>query len=296
MEKKPFEPIFKLSLGLRLLIYAVTLLFAVLSLVAVISGYFNEVAEYIFYGIAGVGMFLSCYYLVFDVRYIYGKIKLWIDNDKLASRVSRDFEFRTALAASFSLILNIAFAAFNIYMGYKTESVWFNALAIYYLLLSFIRLGILLKSRSISKRETAENRERAEWKIYRLCGIILCAMALPLAVIVLMMVFVGRSNEYGEIMIFVVATYTFINISAAIVNMVRAARTQEPVVVSLRNIGHADSLVSLLSLQGALLSQFSVSGEENMAAAFNSMTGIAVTAALLAIGVSMLVKAKKHID
>ena len=50
--------------------------------------------------------------------------------------------------------------------------------------------------------------------------------------------------------------YTFYKITMAVVNMVKVRKTKSPILITIRNIGAADALVSMLTLQAAMFASF----------------------------------------
>lgn len=88
-------------------------------------------------------------------------------------------------------------------------------------------------------------------------------------------------------MIFVVAMYTFYKVIISVVNMVRARKMKSPLLVIIRNIGYADALVSLLSLQTAMFASFGENSNINPQV-MNAITGTCVCIMILVIGIYMI--------
>ena len=74
--------------------------------------------------------------------------------------------------------------------------------------------------------------------------------------------------------------------------MVKERKMQSPILITLRNIGVADALVSLLTLQATMLASFreTSSLDPNR---MNGITGLAVCILIAALGVSMICYTRK---
>ena len=56
-----------------------------------------------------------------------------------------DIKKRTELFLRLGLAVNIAYALFNVFTGVFYQSVWFGAVAVYYIMLCFIKFFLLSK-------------------------------------------------------------------------------------------------------------------------------------------------------
>ena len=92
--------------------------------------------------------------------------------------------------------------------------------------------------------------------------------------------------------IFAFSAYAFYKIIMAIYNVFRSSKEEALTVQTVRCIGLADALVSIFSLQTALLYAFSEGNEMDY---FNAITGIAVVVLTVIIGIYMIVKGQKTI-
>ena len=79
----------------------------------------------------------------------------------------------------------------------------------------------------------------------------------------------------------------------SIVNVVRAKKEDSPLLITLRNIGNAEALVAMLSLQTALFAQF---GQDSgiLVPIMNAATGAVVCLATLILGIYMLIDGRKR--
>ncbi|MDE7265510.1 MAG: hypothetical protein K2N52_04480 [Clostridia bacterium] len=202
---------------------------------------------------------------------------------KFVQRLKTDSVFRTTLSFFIAFAINIAFAVYNGVYGILFSSVWFATLCVYYALLAFLRGAVVLHI--VKNRKN--NDSGANLKIYRLSGILLMVLTIALAGAVVLMVVDGQTFRHAGLMIYIAASYTTYKIVAAIVNFVKTRKSDHFAIKAMRSIGFADALVSVLALQTAMISQFSGNGED--LSAMNAVTGGAVCAIIIALGVFMII-------
>lgn len=132
-----------------------------------------------------------------------------------------------------------------------------------------------------------------ELRVYRNTGILLSFITIALAGAVILLVNQEGGKSYQGYMIFVVAMYTFYKAIISIINIMRARKMQSPLLIAIRDIGYADALVSVLSLQTAMFSSF---GEESDIdpTLMNGITGVCVCIMTLAIGIYMICSAGRQ--
>lgn len=124
-------------------------------------------------------------------------------------------------------------------------------------------------------------------------GILLLVLNSALTGVILLTIVQDTARRYSEIVVISIATYTFYKIIMAVVNMVKVRKMQSPVLITIRNIGVADALVSMLTLQATMLASFQGKGGLD-ANRMNAITGMVVCVLILALGVSMIHYAFKN--
>ncbi len=241
-----------------------------------------------------VSYFLSAYALTLvcvRVPAVWRKAKAIQRKNKYISWYTSDARLRVKLSLYGSLAMNCVYALMQLWLGFVNHSVWFYALSGYYVLLSIMRYFLL--------REARKNRfgkdKYHEYLLYRLCGVLLAAMNLVLGAIVFYIVVQNRGFQYHYIMTIAMAAYTFFTFTMAIVNLVRYRKYESPVMSASKAISFAAALVSMLSLETAMLTAF---GEEDNAffrQVMTACTGVAVCLTVLATAVFMTVRSTKEI-
>lgn len=135
-----------------------------------------------------------------------------------------------------------------------------------------------------------------ELKSYRICGLILLTLNIVLAGVVILVIRKNQSFEYAGVLIFVMAAYTFYITITAVVNLVKYRKYDSPVMSAAKVISFAAALVSMLSLETAMLSRF---GSEDSSPYFDRImigaTGAGVCVIIVSVSVYMTVRSTKQI-
>ena len=139
-----------------------------------------------------------------------------------------------------------------------------------------------------------ENRFK-ELRRSRLCGYILLTVNLALSAAVLMILYQNKGYEYHGILIYIMAAYTFYVTTVAIVNLVKYRKLGSPVMSMTKIISMAAALVSMLSLETAMLSEFGKDMSTENKQIFIMLTGAGVSIIIVAMSVYSIVKNSKEI-
>lgn len=158
----------------------------------------------------------------------------------------------------FSMIINIVFATVNLVCAFLYESLWYGTLAGYYFTLILFR-GIVVSSAVFGKancRDDSNGYLKLRHKIYLASGIFLVLIQIAMSVAVMQTVLSDKAARSGEIIAIATAAYVFYKLVAAIVNLVRAKKSGDHVVQSLRNLNFVDACMSMVSLTVLMLGVF----------------------------------------
>lgn len=280
----------KLNRKARLGLYTLTVIAGVLSVLNVVFSLLGT-AGVIVYVLSAFLLAAAVFYLIGDVRFIRAKVLRTVEAHAFTAHLHRDYGYRTLVFSIPGTGLVTGFAIFNGVIGISSRSFWYGSLALYYLLLSMMRWIILYH---VWRGKKESQTELQKLQICRFCGILLSAMALALNISVALMVNAGSAKLYPGFLIYAAATYTFYKAIMSVVNMRRAKTSRNVYVSTLRYIGHADALVSILSLQAAMVAAFGAE-HEIVAPVMNAITGLVVCGAVLALGMQIVVKSQKGI-
>lgn len=216
-------------------------------------------------------------------------------NKNRFTRKFLNYDFRTIVFTVVSLVITSAYAAFYAMLGIALLSVWYGMLACYYIMLAVMRAVVVFYHKRKRKRgkctdELKENISRA--KIYRNCGVVICFLTVPLSIAILLMVAEKATFSHAGLMIYVSATYTTYKVVMTIRNIVKAKKSTDMTVRTVRSINLADMFVSVLALQTAMFHSFSPDGNW---ATMNAITGAIVCLASVIIGVFLIANGKRAI-
>lgn len=230
------------------------------------------------------------------VKYSESPAALKIKENPYVNTLMEDSRLRTVMFTLPGMGLNLIYAGFNGVIGISRHSAWYGSLAAYYIFLSLMRFLAVSYAKDVyvTKKPKGSLKER-EWKVYRSCGAMLSMVSIALGGAVIVLVGGNGGKSYPGLMIYAAATYTFVKMGLAIKNMIQARKKKSCFMMTLRNISCADALVSMLSLQTALLAAFGEEKEMNIPL-MNALTGAAVCLMILALGIYMLYDAKKRAD
>ena len=276
----------------KILTFIVSIVSAVGALLMLLVEYENNalaIVAYTLFGIAGTSLAYSVYLLIPLFPKMKNGMIEWMEKREFTHLLLRNFGFRTVVFSVGSFLMSLLFSAFNAYMGIANRSIWYGALAAFYIALALIRGGVLTYHRSrMGKRESDEY---VKAKVYRNSGIITLILNIALSSAIAQMIFSGAHFSYMGWTVFAYAAYAFYKITMSIISFIKAHKQTDLTVRAIRNINLVDALVSILALQTALLTMFS-EGDINISL-FNTLTGIAVSVLSVGIGVYMIISANK---
>ena len=232
-------------------------------------------------------------YTVYALIIVAPKIKGWIidllNGNNITAKILKNYGFRTVLFSAFSMGMSVLYSLYNGALALWFHSMWYGALAVYYITLVFLRSGIVLYH---GKRRGKARNAYLEVRKYRNCGWLLVSTISALSAAILQMVKNGAGFVHAGLTIYVFAAYTFYKVTMSIINIFKANRWDDFTVKAVRCVNLADATVSILALQTALLLQFS--DGSGMAVA-NAVTGMAVCGCVLALGVLMIVRGNRYL-
>lgn len=294
-----------------------TLVIAIPSYVLVIlalNGYFRHPA------VAYMAYVLSAYALVITITGINGIVRMvraGINQHPVVRRLAeipyvgrfmKERTFRTEAALYPGFLINAIYVIFKLGTGIYYRSAWFLSLAVYYLMLALMRLSLI---RYVRKREAvrgngqeneagtqeAERKKSriTELKKYRFCGCLMLGINLAFVGIAILAVTKSLGFEYPGMLIYAMAAYTFYAIISAVINVVKYRQYGSPVMSAAKVINLTTAMVSMFSLETAMLTQFAQEGQENFRRLMTSLTGGCVSVILVAMACYMIIRGGREI-
>lgn len=252
------------------------------------------VEHFVAYGI----YVLSFYTLVVDCTFFalvlpkrYRQIKQAVYGNPLGNRYMTDKVFRARVSLYLSLGINLLYVGLQGVQWYLFQSWWFVVLAAYYVILSLMRFLLV---RHVHKHEPGAH-VLAEWKTSRVCAAILLLVNLSLSAAVLMILYQNRGFDYGGILIYVMALYTFYSTIHAVVDIIKYRKMGSPIMSTAKIVSLSAALVSMLNLETAMFSQFGADLSPENQRIFIILTGAGVSIIVVTLSVWLIVRATKEI-
>jgi hypothetical protein len=244
----------------------------------------------ILFSLSGITFFYSTYTIV----YFFPKIKkgttAFLKKSSFLKKVLENYGYRSLLIAIFSLSLTCLYGIFNGVIFILHLSIWSGALALYYIILSAMR-GVVLYYHKKRKSTGITDKER-ELTIFKNSGILLIVLTVALSSAIVQMVIFDAGFEKQGLMIFTYAAYSFTKLGIGIYNIIKTRKFEDRTITAIKCVSFADSLMSLLALQTALLHAFA---GENSASWANGALGSVVVLLIIGLGVYMIITAKKEL-
>ncbi len=264
---------------------------------ALVAKDLHPIATYTSYGLSAYALTIVTTFIIRMVKISKGSAKNLPAIKRLyripaAEKYMTDKILRARVNLYGGLIVNFAYVLLNGVLGILNKSEWLITLAIYYLLLSVMRFALLhhFNRKPIGKELISEFRR------YRLCGILLLFMNGALAAIVARIVNDNEGASYNGMMIYVMAMYAFYAVTIAIVNLVNLHKFGSPVLSAVKTVSLTSALVSMLSLETAMLSEFGAESGEQFRRIMTSFTGGGICTIEIGIAIFMVIRATKNIN
>lgn len=292
------------AIGLKVLFphtFFVFLLFN-LTVVGLIYIFVNHLEE----NIIAILFYMIAFYTLVVVCARIPRIVLRVKKELYSNKYSHEYltnkELRMRISMYRGLLINFCFAAFKIIMGFVYDSSWLFAMAGYNMILSLMRFIVIARSQKKGLSELEERRRGL--RSYEVCGWLVMVLNIAVSVIMFMVIVEKQTIEYHMIVTIGLAAFTFYCFIMAIINMVKYRERKNPVYAAVKRIDMVKAIVSIFTLQVAMLTSF---GGENAGAMgntvgaasefdpnlMNTLTGVAVTIAINTIGAMMLAGVKK---
>lgn len=246
--------------------------------------------------IAIIAYVLSAYALTITVAWgiciykaIHLRIKKSVNEVAIVNKYFTDQYFKVLIGISLSLIINLGFAALKMVHAILQSFAWNGAIAGYYILLCIIRCYLTAQ---LMKAGKSKDRKQ-EFKVYRTTAVLLFLTNLILSIIVTQIVREGKTYVYSGYMIYASAAYTFYSLAISIYNAIKYNKYGSSLLSAAKTINLTTAFVALFSLQTAMITEFSTTGEEIWR--LNQITGTVVCILVLLMAAYMLLRSHKNL-
>lgn len=262
-------------------------LFSAAALITVFAnGFDKHPIAYVIFVLSAYAVTVFCVFLVKTMPDYYRKAKQKFYEHPYGRKYMTDIGYKVRVSLYISLGINLIYSVFKLLSGIFYSSFWWGAIAVYYMVLSLMRFIILRYMRN--EKDSAKNL-LSEYRKYRLCGVLMLILNLSLTGIVFQMVWQNKAYSYPEIMIYAAAAYTFYSVTISIIDLIKYKKYHSPVMSASKTIRFASALVSLLSLETAMLAQFG--NDESFRRTMTALTGAGVCIIVLGMSVFMVCNA-----
>ena len=235
----------------------------------------------------------SFYTLVTVCVRIPGIVKWWkrkLHENKYTDKYLTDKDLRMRISMYRGLLISFVFAMFKIILGFVYDSAWFFAMAGYNVILSLMRFILIHQSQ---KKGLTEYQARVRGlQSYRVCGWLMMVLNVAVSVIMFMVIVQKQTIQYNMIVTIGLAAFTFYCFTRAIINMIKYRGRNNPIYAAVKRLDLVKAIVSIFTLQVAMLTTFNGQGETIDVGLMNTLTGVAVTIAINTIGALMIAGVK----
>lgn len=226
-------------------------------------------------------------------RYINGhSLMKKLQSTYVGRRFFSDIRFRTEISLYQGLLINLLYIAMKMFSGIYYRSVWFISLAVYYILLAVMRFLLLHRGKWNKDIPEKSGKTMMEIEIhrYRLCGVMLLIMNQALAGIVTFMVHQNKGFDYPGVLIYAMAFYSFYSVITAVIKLVKFRKHGSPILSAAKVINLVAAMVSILSLETAMLAQFGGNDDPLFRKVMTAATGGGVCTIVIGMAIFMIWK------
>lgn len=246
----------------------------------------THILAILFYVVAFYTLVVVCVRIPSIVK----KIKTKLQENKYTNTYLTDKDLRMRISMYRGLLISFVFATFKIILGFVYDSSWLFAMAGYNTILSLMRFIVIFRSQKKGLSEIEERRRGLQ--SYQVCGWLVMVLNIAVSVVMFMVIVQKQTIEYHMIVTIGLAAFTFYCFTMAIINMVKYRDRKNPVYAAIKRIDMVKAIVSIFTLQVAMLTTFNGQGEEIDVGLMNVLTGFAVTIAINTIGAMMIAGGK----
>ena len=136
---------------------------------------------------------------------------------------------------------------------------------------------------------------QAEYRRYRLVGILLVGLNVVLSGILTRMIGHNEAYEYPGVLIYAMDAYTFYAVILAVVGLFRFRRHGSPVLSAIKVVNLSAALVALLSLEAAMLQHFGEPDDSVFRGMMIGISGLVASLILLTMSLYMIVRASRKL-
>lgn len=220
---------------------------------------------------------------------LYNRSKLIrkVSSTTFGRRYLNDRLFRSSVNIYQGMIVNFLYMLFRLVTAIQYASVWFFSMAIYYMVLCIMRAYL-----AFGYRHRKGKGLSYELRYYRRTAVMLFVLNIPMGDMIVLMVQTNSGFSYPGYLIYLSALYTFYMTTLSIVNLVKFRKMDSPILSAAKVLNFVSAMMSVLGLQTAMITRFSLNGEDYRKM-MNAITGGAVFLIVMATITVMIVRSSK---
>lgn len=231
----------------------------------------------------------NCRSFIWNHSRLIGRIR----KTKIGHRFFYDIRFRSSLSIYQGMAVSLIYVVFRIYAGITHTSLWFIAMAVYYMALAIIRFLLGHYDRKGHAIKNAQERLDYEMNCYQKTGIMMLFLNLAMGSMVVQMIWQNQGYRYPGLIIYFSAFYTFYTMTMSIINVIRFRKIGSPVLSASKIITLVSAMMSILGLQTAMIAEFG-GDDERFRFQMNFATGAAVLCIVIIMSMYMILKAGRY--
>lgn len=210
---------------------------------------------------------------------------------KAVNDYRKDLWFRAEASVHISTGVNLTYSLYQAMIGLTRHSAWFDALAVYYILLTATRVLML----HYIRHEAPDGIE--ELRRYRRCGWMMFVLTFFVLIMGLLLNNGGSDpKEYPGHMVFVVGAFTFYTLINSARNLWIYRKLESPLISASKSVNLAAALVSLYAFQSAVFAQFQSVINPSVITLFNVLTAGAACLVVGYISMHIIVRSTRALN
>ena len=273
--------------------WILTLLLVIVSVILLVYAFATPDAKPT---IAYAGYVVSAYTLAVvcvSLPKVIRRVKKSLYANTYSEKFLTDKKLRTEFSLYLSCGFSIFYAIFKFSAGVYYRSTWIGAVAVYYIIISLMRFGLIKRYRCNLQHEDEWEQRLFGLKSYRFCGVLMFMLNIAVTGLVIQLIWKGETYQYPGFLIYAFAAYSFYCIGMAVRNMAKHRKLETPVLAATKMLSFACALMSILATQTAMLTQFG-DGNTEFARFMNAATGSVVCFLIFGLAVWMVRRANKE--
>lgn len=249
-----------------------------------LTGQNDSTPAYVIYGMSAYCLTVLVLPLPRLIQDAKASVMRRINGMAFGGRYVNDLAFRGSVSIYRGMTVNFLYVLFRIVVGIRYASMWFISMAVYYLVLGVLRLSLILSYRQKVNIDELRCYRRTAWLLFLL--------NIPMGGMITLMVLTNSGYSYPGYVIYLSAMYTFYTMVTSVINLVRFRRLGSPILSAAKVLNFIAALMSILSLQTAMIAQFSAESD-SFRKTMNAITGGVIWLCVILTAVYMLRRSRK---